>query len=327
MISSGMTNFRFSIIIPVYKVDKFLRQCVDCVLNQSFRSFELILVDDGSPDDSPAICDEYSLQDSRVKVIHKPNGGLSDARNAGLEIATGEYVCFIDSDDWWDDTKMLEKLDAILKKGNADIVIIGIKKYYELSKRIGSVRIPHKCYMPAGDLSKISESQNYMKSNTFVACACDKTVRKSLIDKDNQRFIKGQLSEDIEWCTKLLLKNPDISILEEAPYVYRQQVSTSISANVGSRNIIHILDVIKRYATENAPKPLLHFLSNQYVLLITNLMRIPSSERAEFETEIKSYWWLLEYNWYPYVEKVAKVKFLGYNVVKSLLRFYYLLKK
>ena len=92
----------FSIIIPVYKVEKYLNQCVDGVLSQTFKDYEIILVDDGSPDKSPLICDEYSASDSRVRVIHKPNGGLSQARNEGLNIAKGEYVIFLDSDDYWD---------------------------------------------------------------------------------------------------------------------------------------------------------------------------------------------------------------------------------
>ena len=88
-----------SIIVPVYKVETYLHHCVDSILLQTFTDFEVILVDDGSPDNCPAICDEYAMQDERIKVIHKENGGLSSARNAGLGIAQGEYICFIDSDD------------------------------------------------------------------------------------------------------------------------------------------------------------------------------------------------------------------------------------
>ena len=92
----------FSIIVPVYKVEKYLNQCVSSILEQDFKDFELILVDDGSPDGCPAICDELAITDERIKVIHKINGGLSDARNAGLAIASGDYVIFLDSDDFWE---------------------------------------------------------------------------------------------------------------------------------------------------------------------------------------------------------------------------------
>ena len=93
-------NELISVIVPIFKVEDYLRKCVDSVINQTYKNLEIILVDDGSPDNCPKICDEYANQDSRIKVIHKENGGLSDARNAGMKIAKGEYVSFIDSDDY-----------------------------------------------------------------------------------------------------------------------------------------------------------------------------------------------------------------------------------
>lgn len=291
---------KFSIIIPCYKVEQYLHQCVDSVLAQTYEDYEVILVDDGSPDNSPAICDEYGKKTDKVKVIHKPNGGLSDARNAGLDVARGEFVLFLDSDDWWDDKEALRKIDTCIKKSGADIIIFGMKKYFSLEKSYGDVRIPKKC---------------------------DKVVRRTLIEKDNQRFVKRQLSEDIEWCCKLLLKDSQIDVLEEAFYVYRQQVSTSITANVGTKNINSILDVINRYAKKNAPEPLLHYIANQYVLLITNFMRLSKEDQKPLEAEVKEFWWLINYNWYPYTRMVSKVKFLGYNITKKLLRIYYKQKR
>ena len=93
---------QISVIVPVYNVQRYLRRCVDSILSQTFSNLEVILVDDGSPDRCGAICDEYAAADPRVKVIHKPNGGLSSARNAGIEAAAGEYLAFVDSDDWLD---------------------------------------------------------------------------------------------------------------------------------------------------------------------------------------------------------------------------------
>ncbi|HEY8803664.1 MAG TPA: glycosyltransferase, partial [Clostridium sp.] len=95
-----MQNPLISIIVPIYKVEVYIRNCVDSILNQTYKNLEIILVDDGSPDNCGNICEEYSSKDKRIKVIHKKNGGLSSARNAGLDIASGEYIGFIDSDDW-----------------------------------------------------------------------------------------------------------------------------------------------------------------------------------------------------------------------------------
>lgn len=309
----------FSLIIPVYKVEKYLRQCVDSVLTQSFTDFEIILVDDGSPDSSPDICDEYAARDSRIKVIHKQNGGLSDARNFGLDNATGEYVIFLDSDDWWSDECALEKISKRINDTNPTILIFGMKKYYTLDNRFGDTRIP----VVADNTLNGDYLIPIMQSNAYVACAWDKVVKREFIEKERLRFVKGQLSEDIEWCCKLLLRRPSIEILQEAIYVYRQQVSTSITVNIGTKNIRSILDVIKKYAVNGADTPLMHFLANQYVLLITNLMRLSKKEGSQFDKEIRAYWWLLKFNWYPYVQKVSRIKILGYDSVKLILMLYY----
>lgn len=113
-----------SVIVPIYKVEQYLRQCVDSILNQTHRALEVILVDDGSPDGSGKICDEYAARDSRVRVIHKENGGLSDARNAGIDIARGDYIAFVDSDDWLEpDT--YESMLAAMEKYQAKLVCAG----------------------------------------------------------------------------------------------------------------------------------------------------------------------------------------------------------
>ena len=117
-----------SIIIPVYKVQQYLPRCIESVLNQTYKNFELILVDDGSPDNSGAICDEYAKKDSRIKVIHKQNGGVSSARNAGIKIAQGEFINFVDSDDWIPNDS-LENLINLQKENNVDFVCGTVKIY------------------------------------------------------------------------------------------------------------------------------------------------------------------------------------------------------
>ena len=315
---------RFSIIVPIYKVELYLRQCINSVLNQSYKDFELILVDDGSPDNCPIICDEYASRDIRVKVIHKSNGGLSDARNVGLDVAQGEYVLFLDSDDWWDDVLALEKINLKIKDTEADLIIIGMKKFFMQQNSLSDERIPKKCDKGNCTLSHAQALQKYMQSNIFVACAWDKVLRRTIIEQDHQRFIKGQYSEDIEWCCKLLKKNLRVEVLEEAFYVYRQQVPTSITVNVGIRNIQSIVDVIGRYATKKSSVFLLHFLANQYVLLITNYMRLPKKDQQMVTHKIKSFWWLFAYNWYPYVKLVSRIKLLGFMLTTKVLRLYYL---
>lgn len=114
-----------SIIVPVYKVEKYLPKCIDSILAQTFRDFELILIDDGSPDNCGAICDDYAARDSRIKVIHQENAGVSAARNAGLDIATGTYLGFVDSDDWIE-PEMYETMIAAAKEKNVDVVVCDV---------------------------------------------------------------------------------------------------------------------------------------------------------------------------------------------------------
>ena len=117
-----MTNPKISVIVPVYKAEHYLARCVDTLLAQTFDDFEVILVDDGSPDNSGAICDEYALKDKRVRVIHQPNAGVSMARQKGLDNARGEYVIHADPDDWVE-PDMLKELYAKAKEEDADMVI------------------------------------------------------------------------------------------------------------------------------------------------------------------------------------------------------------
>ena len=121
---------KFSVIVPIYCVEKCLNQCVDSILNQSYKDFELILVDDGSPDNCSAICDEYAQKDSRIKVIHKENGGLVSARKAGVEVANGDYVICVDGDDWLH-TQCLECYFKILTENPVDIIVSNSEYSFE----------------------------------------------------------------------------------------------------------------------------------------------------------------------------------------------------
>ena len=130
-----MKNDKISVIIPVYNVEKYLRKCIDSVINQTYHNLEIILIDDGSLDNCGSICDEYCVIDERIRVIHKSNGGLSDARNAGLDIACGEYIGFVDSDDWID-PEMFEQLHKDLKSTGKDISVCGYLREYEQNKLV-----------------------------------------------------------------------------------------------------------------------------------------------------------------------------------------------
>ena len=122
---------KVSIVVPIYNVEKYLKQCIESIINQTLQDIEIILVDDGSPDNCPQICDEYAKKDSRIKVVHKKNGGLSSARNAGIEVATGDFIGFVDSDDYIE-LDMYEKMYNIAKENHVDFVV---SDYYKVSDK------------------------------------------------------------------------------------------------------------------------------------------------------------------------------------------------
>lgn len=199
-----------SIIVPVYKAEKFLSRCVDSILAQTFADFELLLVDDGSPDNSGKICDEYASLDPRVRVFHKPNGGVSSARNLGVDNARGEWIAFVDADDWTDRC-MYELLVNEAKKSNADIVVSGFTRVLPTSKRI--VTIP--------DLSKgkIEFIRDYMLYGWTVVW--NLLISRNLLVKNDLRFnIDINVGEDFVYLFKAFVLADNIHVYNEPLYFY-----------------------------------------------------------------------------------------------------------
>lgn len=136
---------RFSIIVPIYNTQAFLKQCIDSILAQQITDYELILVDDGSPDDCPQICDAYAQKDAKIKVVHKANGGLISARKAGVQASCGEYILYVDSDDWVCDNWLAE-LDAVLDRHDVDMVVFGFTKKFPTHDVVCDDGIPQGLY-------------------------------------------------------------------------------------------------------------------------------------------------------------------------------------
>ena len=184
-----------SVIIPVYKTEKYLRRCINSVCAQDYSNFEIVLVDDGSPDRSGEICDELAKANDRILVIHKANGGLSSARNAGIDKSTGEYICFVDSDDYVE-KDYVSTLHSLIERYNADLAKIN---YKEISTEDYSEKAPSvnaKVYMGA------EVEAAYLRLRVDSACVF--MYRRSLIG--NTRFPEGKTSEDIPFNFELFQK-------------------------------------------------------------------------------------------------------------------------
>ena len=180
-----------SVIVPIYKVEAYLDKCVQSIVNQSYRNLEIILVNDGSPDNCGAMCEAWAAKDGRIKVIHKENGGLSDARNAGLAIATGELISFIDSDDWIEPEFLQTLYDALVAQ-NAQIAECAIHLVDEEGKILRS-RGPAKCE----SIGKIEALRRLVMEDGVYQTVWNKLYRRQVIA--GILFEKGKYNEDDFW--------------------------------------------------------------------------------------------------------------------------------
>lgn len=225
-----------SIIIPIYKVESYIDKCVESVLSQTWKKIEVILVDDGSPDKCGLMCDEYAKKDTRIKVIHKDNGGLSDARNAGVEVATGEYIGFIDSDDWIDEN-FYEQLIDKMKKTGADIVTAGVKKVWEDGKM--EVMTPYQeIQLSNQEAMKAIIEESFLKQPVWY-----KLYRA---DVARVKFKSGVLHEDNYWSYQVVAKANKVVVMQEPYYYYRQRSNSIMSSQYSEKRLAAIDSKVQR---------------------------------------------------------------------------------
>lgn len=213
------TTPKISVIVPVYKAEEYLHRCVDSILAQTFQDFEVLLIDDGSPDRSGEICDEYARKDRRVRVFHKENGGVSSARNMGLDHARGEYICFVDSDDWVE----LSYLDTIMRKsGNADIMFFAFSWHYE----DGCVKTMTYGNKYTEGVDEIEKCIFFLRENctelNFFGYTWNKVFRSDVIRSNHIKFVEDlDTSEDEVFTLDFCLKVNNIKVIPDVLYHYR----------------------------------------------------------------------------------------------------------
>lgn len=222
-------NPLISVIVPIYNVEKYLARCVDSIVNQTYKNLEIILVDDGSPDRCPQMCDDYAKKDSRIKVVHKNNGGLSDARNAGMAVATGKYISFIDSDDYVSDD-FFECLLDVVNKENSDIAECSVVKLY------GDNRFDEF----SDDLSvKTYDTQDAMSAliaeNPFHQHVWNKLYKTELVR--DIPYAVGKLNEDEFWTYQVFGRANKVSKLNKTMYYYFQRNSSIMGVGYNIRRL------------------------------------------------------------------------------------------
>lgn len=226
-------NIKFSIIVPIYKVEEFLPKCIESILNQSYSNFELLLVDDGSPDSCPQICDEYEKKDSRIRTIHKKNGGLVSARNVGIANSRGNYICYVDGDDWID-KNLLKKVNKAINETDPDIVVFNLEKIYKDRKE--PVKFDNRCGLY--NKKELSEeiypimmydpSKPFCKGKVFPA-ACNKVYKKKLLEEHYCRDERIKMGEDNAFVFECFLYAERVYYLDEILYEYNQLNVNSFS--------------------------------------------------------------------------------------------------
>lgn len=232
-----MENQLISIIVPIYNVEKYLKQCIESIISQTYRNIEIILVDDGSPDNCGKICDEYSQKDKRIIVLHKENGGLSDARNKGIDIAKGDYLTFVDSDDFVN-IDYIEKLYNSIKFNNTKLAQCGISKVDENNEII------EKLNYEKNQIKTSHEILNELYGKRLIenVVVWNKMYAKELFE--NIRFPVGKIHEDEFTTYKIFYSVDKISLLSDCLYNYRQ-TNESIIGKKFNKKRLNLLEALE----------------------------------------------------------------------------------
>lgn len=219
-----------SVIVPIYNVENYLVKCIESIINQTYSNLEIILVDDGSPDNCHIICNEYAKKDSRIKVIHKKNGGLSDARNAGLEIATGEYISFIDSDDWIYKDMYTDLIDLI-KNHDADISSCSVYKFYENDK----FNLDYDKEFNIKIYSNEDALRSLIREEEIKQTVWNKIYKRNIID--DIKFEIGKIHEDEYWTYQVIGNSKRVVHIDKPMYYYLQRENSIMGEKYSEKRL------------------------------------------------------------------------------------------
>lgn len=220
---------KYSIIVPIYNISSLIDQCVESLVNQTYKKLEIILVNDGSKDNSLEIIKKWERKDSRIFVVNKPNGGLSSARNEGLKSATGDYVLYVDGDDWIDVETLAEADRFIAKYGLVDMICFNYYAYYsENDKKLISYN----------SKETISSGEFFFENSTFKMTAWSKIYKRTYLEEIGLNFLEGRLHEDLSYTIPLCICANKVGYINRPLYYYRQNRKGSIMAKLAYKNVL-----------------------------------------------------------------------------------------
>ena len=314
-----------SVIVPVYNVEKYLGECVDSVLTQTYTELEIILVDDGSPDRCGEICDEYALKDSRVKVIHKENGGLSDARNAGMKAARGKYIYFLDSDDYIA-ADAIEKLVGISEKEQTDIVYFD---YVNIMEDFNDPDYSEDCgrkhsYAPDSGSKMLERMFRNQEYHSMVQL---QFYRLNFIIDNNLAFYKGIIHEDELFTVQACLKAKKTACLNEQLYFRRLRAGSIMSGRMTVRSFDGCYVCVRKLAEElkkhskNSPERnvIVYELTSQINVLLDKYVFFGREELEKIYGKFKRICRLSRENNY-FGDKKLKIKLKNHRLYRAYRR-------
>jgi len=315
----------FSIILPIYNVEAYLQDCVLSILKQSFKDYEIILVNDGSTDNSRKICDELAVKYESIKVVHKKNGGLSSARNLGTIEATGDYIIYIDSDDFITSPDFLEEI-AQKTKGQPDLIYYKFAKYYHELKRMDSCNYSYVTAMNVDTFAK--KIRKLVEADAFYGMAWIKAIRRQVILDNNIMFEVGLLGEDMEWNYHLLVHCNSMELIDASFLAYRQRAD-SITSTHKLKNITDFIYILEKWSTaittdikdEELKVALYGSLAKYYSNLLVAYSRLKDDKKKSCKDRIKKLDWLFDYSMSKRPKTEAKFyRVLGFNLTILFLK-------
>lgn len=314
----------FSVIVPVYNVEKYLAQCLDSILAQSFDDYELIIVDDGAKDNSGKICDEYAEKDLHVKVIHKINGGLSDARNAGTNEAQGEYIVYIDSDDYLLSTDFLQVLHDNVN--GADILLYKHQKFFDGNEEMLPCTYTYQNI--SNEDSYVEKLKKLVEGDAFYGMAWIKAFRRSLITEHKIAFEVGLLGEDMEWNYHLITNASSLNVVDQSFIAYRQRAN-SITTSTKLKNLTDFIYILEKWSKkvgeeiddETLKNVLYGSMAKYYSNMLITYNRVKEKEKKQYIKRMKGLAWLLNYAMSKRPKTVAKVyRLFGFGLTTTALK-------
>lgn len=320
---------KLSIIIPVYNVEQYLQNCVQSVITQTYQDLQVILVNDGSTDSSGILCDQLAQQDSRIQVVHKQNGGLSDARNAGLKVATGDYVAFLDSDDVYLYNDGLEQLMALAQIEQPDVLLFQAVDVYPNHQ---SVRKAYdEDYMATH--SGVEVFAQLVRTQSFNMSACFQLIRRELLEQHQIYFEKGLLSEDVDWSLRLWRYVSKVRAINLPLYGYQHREG-SISTTYTIRNLRSYEHIFAKFvqlynervvetATELYWQTVMGYLAQMYTSCLYAYGQIARKDKSEAYAILKRYATLLEHSISIKSDRVIKInRLLGLSFTVWIFAMY-----